>query len=42
MIQWLEELLAKARKARPQGIETRTFVKMLKDQANQLPVNGGK
>jgi len=33
MIQWLEELLGRARKVRPQGIEIRTFVKMLKDQA---------
>jgi ParB family chromosome partitioning protein len=32
-VEWLEELLAKARKARPQGIEINTFVKMLKDQA---------
>jgi hypothetical protein len=35
MIQWLEELLARARKVRPQGIELKTFTKMLKDQANQ-------
>lgn len=29
----LEEALAKARKVRPQGVELKTFVKMLKDQA---------
>ena len=32
-IEILEELLAKARKVRPQGVELGTFVKMLKDQA---------
>lgn len=32
-IEILEELLAKARKVRPQGVELKTFVKMLKDQA---------
>lgn len=32
-IVWLEELLAKARKARPQGLELSTFIKMLRDQA---------
>jgi ParB-like chromosome segregation protein Spo0J len=37
LIAWLEELLAKARKARPQGLELATFVKMLRDQAK-----GGK
>ncbi len=34
LIAWLEELLAKARKARPQGLELTTFLKMLRDQAN--------
>jgi ParB/RepB/Spo0J family partition protein len=33
LIQWLEELTAKARKIRPQGIEITTFIKMLRDQA---------
>ncbi len=33
LIQWLEELTAKARKVRPQGIEITTFIKMLRDQA---------
>jgi ParB family chromosome partitioning protein len=33
MIQWLEDLLAKARKARPQGLAIETFSKMLRDQA---------
>ena len=33
LIQWLEELTAKARKVRLQGIEITTFIKMLKDQA---------
>ena len=32
-IEILEEALAKARKVRPQGVELKTFVKMLKDQA---------
>jgi hypothetical protein len=33
LIDWLEELLTKARKARPQNLELGTFTKMLKDQA---------
>lgn len=33
LIDWLEELLAKARKARAQGLELGTLVKMLNDQA---------
>jgi integrase len=33
LITWIEELLAKARKVRPQGLELQTFIKMLKDQA---------
>jgi len=33
LIGWLEELLAKARKARTQGLELKTFMKMLRDQA---------
>ena len=36
-IEVLEELLAKARKVRPQGVELGTFSKMLRDQAMQLP-----
>lgn len=32
-IELLEELLGKARKIRPQGVELGTFIKMLKDQA---------
>lgn len=35
-IEVLEELLAKARKVRPQGVELGTFSKMLRDQAMQL------
>ncbi len=34
-IELLEELLAKARKVRPQGVELGTFSKMLRDQAMQ-------
>jgi ParB family chromosome partitioning protein len=33
LIDWLEELLSKARKARPQNLELGTFTKMLKDQS---------
>ena len=33
LIGWLEELLSKARKARPQGLELGTFIRALKDQA---------
>jgi len=33
LIEWLEELLTKARKARPQNLELGTFTKMLKDQS---------
>ncbi len=36
-IDLLEELLNKARKVRPQGVELGTFSKMLRDQAMQLP-----
>lgn len=36
-IDLLEELLNKARKVRPQGVELGTFAKMLRDQAMQLP-----
>ena len=36
-IEALEELLNKARKVRPQGVELGTFAKMLRDQAMQLP-----
>jgi len=32
-IQRIEDLLAKARKVRPQGVELSTFIKMLRDQA---------
>lgn len=32
-IEWLEELLVKARKARPQALALPTFIQMLKDQA---------
>jgi len=32
-IEWLEELLAKARRVRPQGLELGTFLRMLKDAA---------
>ncbi len=35
-IELLEELLAKARKVRPQGVELGTFIKMLRDQAMQV------
>jgi len=35
LIELLEELLAKARKARPQGLGLSTFLKMLKDQAGK-------
>ena len=35
LIRCLEDLLARARKARPQGIEVRTFAKMLRDQSKQ-------
>jgi len=34
-IELLEELLAKARKVRPQGLELSTFIKMLKDQVKE-------
>ena len=37
MIELLEELLAKARKARPKGLELDTFLRLLRDEAN-----GGK
>lgn len=33
IIQLIEDLLAKARKVRPQGVELSTFIKMLRDQA---------
>jgi ParB family chromosome partitioning protein len=33
LIDWLEELLGKARKARPQNLELGTFTKILKDQS---------
>ncbi len=33
LVNWLEELLAKARKARPRGVELATFVALLKDEA---------
>jgi ParB/RepB/Spo0J family partition protein len=33
LIAWLEDLLARARKVRPQGLELRTFIKMLQDQS---------
>jgi ParB family chromosome partitioning protein len=33
LIQWLEELLSKARKVRAQNLELGTFIKMLRDQA---------
>lgn len=36
-IELVEELLTKARKVRPQGVELGTFAKMLRDQAMQLP-----
>ncbi|MBI5764512.1 MAG: ParB/RepB/Spo0J family partition protein [Planctomycetes bacterium] len=32
-IEWLEELLSKARKARPQGVTLKTFCRVLKEQA---------
>ncbi len=34
-IEMLEELLAKARKVRPQGLELGTFIKMLRDQSKE-------
>lgn len=33
LIAWLEELLAKARKARPRGMEPKTFAALLRDEA---------
>jgi hypothetical protein len=33
LIDWLEELLAKARKVRPQNLALGTFISMLRDQA---------
>lgn len=33
LIAWLEELLAKARKARPRGMELRTFESLLRDES---------
>lgn len=33
LIEWLEELLGKARKARPRGMELSTFISLLSDQA---------
>jgi hypothetical protein len=33
LIQWLDELLAKARKARPQNLALGTFINMLRDQS---------
>ena len=33
LIAWLEELLAKARKGRPKGLELGTFVRILRDEA---------
>jgi len=41
VISWLEELLARARKVRPQGLELKTFIKMLKDQAKPEPSSLG-
>lgn len=36
LISWLEELLAKARKCRPKGLELGTFVRILRDEAKTL------
>ncbi len=33
LVQWLEELLGKARKLRPKGLALGTFVRLLKDEA---------
>jgi ParB family transcriptional regulator, chromosome partitioning protein len=33
LVEWLEELLGKARKARPRGVELATFVALMKDEA---------
>lgn len=33
LVEWLEELLAKARKARPRGVELSTFIALLRDEA---------
>jgi hypothetical protein len=33
LIQWLEELLTKARKVRPQNLALGTFINMLRDQS---------
>lgn len=35
-IEWLEELLVKARKARPKGMTLKTFCRVLKEQAKSL------
>jgi hypothetical protein len=40
VIRCLEDLLARARKARPQGIEVRTFAKLLADQAKKANAAG--
>lgn len=37
LIEWLEELLARARKARPRGMELSTFVALLRDEAKSVP-----
>lgn len=34
LIEWLEDLLSKARKVRPQNLALSTFIKVLRDQAN--------
>jgi len=33
LVEWLEELLSKARKARPRGVELSTFIALLRDEA---------
>lgn len=33
LVEWLEELLAKARRMRPRGVELNTFISLLKDEA---------
>jgi ParB/RepB/Spo0J family partition protein len=36
LITWLEELLAKARKCRPKGLELGTFIRILRDEAKAI------
>lgn len=41
-IEWLQELLDKARKVRPKGLELDTFLKMLRDQAKTTAVRSSE